>query len=65
MGTIAINLSEEYLQKLREIAIQYQVTPEELVLSIILEFLSRPEEAFQKALEYVLKKNPNLYRRLA
>ncbi len=65
MSTLAINLSEEYLQKLREIAIQYQVTPEELVLASIVEFLSRPEEAFQKALEYVLKKNANLYRRLA
>jgi len=65
MGTLAINLSEEYLQKLREIAIQYQVTPEELMLAIILEFLSRPEEAFQKALEYVLKKNADLYCRLA
>jgi predicted transcriptional regulator len=65
MNTLSINLPDEFLQKLKEVAIRYQVTPEELVLASIEEFLSRPEETFQMALEYVLKKNADLYRRLA
>ncbi len=41
------------------------VAPEELVRVSIEEFLARPEEEFQQALEYVLHKNVELYRRLA
>lgn len=65
MTTITITLPEEQLQKLQEIAMRFQVTPEELVRICIEELLARPEEEFQKALEYVLRKNAELYRRLS
>ncbi len=42
-----------------------QVAPEELVRVSIEELLARPDEEFRKALEYVLNKNAELYRRLA
>ncbi|MCX7681912.1 MAG: DNA-binding protein [Anaerolineae bacterium] len=65
MSTITIALSDDRLQKLQEIAIHFQVAPEELVRASIEELLARPEEEFRKALEYVLRKNAELYRRLA
>ncbi|MCS6847651.1 MAG: DNA-binding protein [Anaerolineae bacterium] len=65
MSTITIALSDDHLQKLQEMAIHFQVAPEELVRVSIEELLARPEEEFRKALEYVLRKNAELYRRLA
>lgn len=65
MTTITIALSDDRLQKLQQIAMLFQVTPEELVRVSVEELLSRPEEEFRKALEYVLQKNTELYQRLA
>lgn len=65
MTTITIAMSEEQLQKLQEIAAHFQVAPEELVRVSIEELLARPEKEFQKALDDVLRKNAELYRRLA
>lgn len=65
MTTITIALSDDRLQKLQQIATLFQVAPEELVRVSVEELLSRPEEEFRKTLEYVLKKNTELYQRLA
>ncbi|GIW01235.1 DNA-binding protein [Roseiflexus sp.] len=65
MTTITIALSDDQLQKLQQVATLFQVTPEELVRVSVEELLSRPEEEFRKALEYVLQKNTELYQRLA
>ncbi len=65
MTTITIALSDDQLQKLQQIATLFQVAPEELVRVSVEELLSRPEEEFRKALEYVLQKNTELYQRLA
>lgn len=65
MTTITITLPDERMQKLKEMASHFRVAPEELVRASVEEFLTRPEEEFQLALEYVLKKNNELYRRLA
>ena len=62
MTTITITLPEDRLLKLREKAVHCGVTPEQLVRVSIEEFLARPEEAFQQAADYVLKKNEALYR---
>jgi hypothetical protein len=51
--------------KLKETATQLQVSPEELVRVSVEELLTRPQESFQRAVDYVLKKNAELYRRLA
>lgn len=65
MTAITIALSDDRLQKLQQIAARFQVAPEELVRASIEELLSRPEEEFRRALEYVLRKNTELYQRLA
>ncbi len=65
MSTITISLPDERLQRLKEIAARFSVAPEELVRVSIEELLTRPEEDFRRALEYVLSKNAELYRRLA
>jgi antitoxin FitA len=65
MTTLTIPISEEHLEQLQALAVQYQVTPEELVQASIHGLLSHPDEWFQQILEYVLRKNAELYRRLA
>ncbi|OGQ78736.1 MAG: DNA-binding protein [Deltaproteobacteria bacterium RIFCSPLOWO2_12_FULL_60_19] len=65
MTTLAITLPEERLLKLKEIAARFGITPEELARVSLEELLSRPDEAFRQAVNYVLKKNAELYRRLA
>jgi hypothetical protein len=65
MATISITLPEDRLLKLRETALRLGVTPEELVRVSVEELLARPTEEFQQAVDYVLKNNKELYRRLA
>jgi hypothetical protein len=65
MTTITIAIPDDRLLKLKERATRFSVSPEELVRVSIEELLSRPDEAFQHAVRYILKKNAELYRRLA
>ena len=65
MTTITIDLSKERLRKLKELAAYYGVSPEELVRASVEDILEHPEERFQRAVDYVLKKNDELYKRLA
>ena len=65
MNSITINLSDERAQQLREIGEHFGVRPEDLVRISVEELLAKPDEAFQKATDYVLKKNKDLYDRLA
>jgi len=65
MHTITITLPDDRMLKLKETATHLKVSPEELVRVSIEELLTRPEEAFRHAVDYVLKKNAELYRRLA
>jgi antitoxin FitA len=65
MNAITITLSDDRLAQLQEMAARFRVSPEELVRVGIEEFLARPDDAFQRAVTEVLKKNAELYRRLA
>ena len=65
MTTLNVRLPDEDLRKLEEVAARFQVTAEELARLSIEELLSRPDEAFQQAIQHVLQKNSELYRRLA
>lgn len=65
MASISVTLPNDRLQKLQEIAARLGVTPEDLVRVSIEELLARPDDAFQQAVDYVLNKNAELYRRLA
>jgi predicted transcriptional regulator len=65
MNNITIAITDDRLQKLEEVAERLKVSPEDLVRVSIEEMLARPEAEFQRAVNYVLKKNAKLYRRLA
>jgi predicted transcriptional regulator len=65
MTTITIELPNERLQKLQEMAIKFGVSMEELVRVSVEDMLTQPEDQFRKAAQYVLKKNAELYKRLA
>lgn len=65
MSTITITLPEDRLVRLQEMAARLGVTPEDLARVSLEELLSRPEDAVQRAITYVLTKNAELYQRLA
>ncbi len=65
MSDIIINLPAERLARLRAMASAYGITAEELVRASIDQLIGGPEEEFKKAADYVLKKNEELYQRLA
>ena len=65
MVTITVTLSEDRLQKLQDLAAQFRIAPEEPLRVSVEELIARPQADFQKAVDYVLKKNKELYKRLA
>lgn len=65
MTTFTITLPDERVKKLQEIADRFRVAPEELVRASLEELLTRPLDDFQIALDRVLAKNADLYKRLA
>jgi hypothetical protein len=65
MSTITVAIPEERLAQLNERAKELGVVPEELVRVSIGELLTRPEPEFEQAVNYVLEKNTELYRRLS
>lgn len=65
MAAITIELPNERLQKLREMSLKFGVSMEELVRVSVEDMLTQPEEEFRQAARYVLKKNIDLYKRLA
>jgi len=65
MSTITIKLPDERFSQLQGKASQLGVSPEDLVLISIEELLTRPDEEFEKTVDYVLQKNTPLYQRLA
>jgi hypothetical protein len=65
MDTITISLPNDRLRALRKLSHQLNVSPEELIRLSVEELLTRPQENFREAAEYILEKNSDLYRRLA
>lgn len=64
MTMLTIPISDERLQKLKAVAARHQLEPEELIQISIDELINHPEEAVIDAMDYVLNKNAELYRRL-
>ena len=62
---VAIELSQAQADRLREEATRLGVTPEELARAAVADLLSAQREDFRTAADYVLRKNEELYRRLA
>jgi len=65
MTSITIPIAEDRLVRLKELAAEAKVSPEELVRVSLEEWLQRRQSDFAQAANYVLQKNAELYRRLA
>lgn len=65
MTSITIALPDEIMEKLQALAKRHQVPPEDLVRASVEELVTAPHVSFEEALNHVLDKNKELYRRLA
>ena len=62
---LSIELTETEGTKLRAEAARLGVKPEALARAALADLLRNEDEEFRRAAEYVLRKNEELYRRLA
>lgn len=65
MASITIDLSDSQFQKLQDLAQAYGIAPETLLRASVDDWLNSQTGEFSDAADYVLKKNAELYRRLA
>lgn len=65
MKTLTIAFPEKTLHRIAEVARRLGVSVEALVQASVEEKLERIEPGFEEAADHVLKKNDELYRRLA
>jgi antitoxin FitA len=65
MTAVTITLSDDRVDRLRELAAQRGLSVEELLRTCVERWLERPDPDFAQAAQYVLHKNAELYRRLA
>jgi hypothetical protein len=62
---LSIQLTESEGTKLRDEAVRLGVEPETLARAALADLLSNEDEDFREAAEHVLRRNEELYRRLA
>jgi hypothetical protein len=62
---LTIDLSPAQAERLRQEAERLGLAPEELARAAISDLLATPDEEFTRAADRVLRKNEELYRRLA
>jgi|HubBroStandDraft_4_1064222.scaffolds.fasta_scaffold452918_1 hypothetical protein len=62
---ITITLDEVPMSRLRELADEAGVSPEEMLCASAEQWLAEPRDDFSAAVAYVLRKNSELHRRLA
>ena len=62
---VTVELTSEQSELIKKTAARLRVTPDELISAGVADFLGQPDEEFQRASEHVLRKNRELYRRLA
>jgi antitoxin FitA len=65
MSNITIELPDERMRQLQKLAHDANISPEDLLRTHVEEWLNAPSPEFLKVAQYVLKKNEELYRRLA
>lgn len=65
MESLRIDLTEELANQLKSAANKLGIQPEELIQIGIQEKLEQLDQEFQQASTYVLRKNKELYQRLA
>ena len=62
---LAIELSPAQIERLRQESERLGVAVEDLARAVLADLLTTPDEDFKAAAERVLRKNEELYRRLA
>ena len=62
---VAIDLTDEQLNQLRQQASELGIPAEELARAAVVDLVSKPTEAFAVVAQRVLAKNRELYRRLS
>ena len=62
--SISLQLDDEQSRRLEERARELGVDPGELAKAAVNDLLSRPDDDFSRAAQFVLEKNRELYRRL-
>ena len=62
---VTVELTEEQAEQIQKVAARLRVTPDELITAGVTDFLGQPDAELQRASEQVLRKNRELYRRLA
>ncbi len=62
---LAIELSPAEAERLHREAERFGIAPEDLARAALADLLAVPDDAFKAAAERVLRKNEELYRRLA
>jgi hypothetical protein len=65
MTTISVSLTDDRMEKLKQAAARFGISPEDLLRFGVEDLLSRPGEEFLRVVEYVLAKNSEIHRRLA
>ena len=65
MKTISISLDDKKIDQLNKKAIEYGIATQQLIDATFDDLLSKPDNDFQNAMNYILKKNKELYRNLA
>ena len=65
MNAITIELTDDRMNRLNRLAEAAHVAPDQLLRARVEDWLSAPPEDFLNAAQYVLKKNEDLYKRLA
>jgi len=65
VSSITVDLRPEQFARLQSIADRLGVSVESLARSSLEDLLAGADDKFERAAEYVLKKNDELYRRLA
>ena len=63
--TLNLELDEQQTQRLQEVASRLNVSVSDLARAAINDLLAKPDIDFERAAERVLKKNTELYKRLA
>jgi hypothetical protein len=62
---VTFELTPAQAEKLRHAADRLGVQPSELARAAVTDLLAEPDDAFREAADRVLRKNAELYRRLA
>ncbi|MEA1911279.1 MAG: DNA-binding protein [Spirochaetota bacterium] len=65
MVTVTVEIDDSKAVILKEKAQKFGLLPDQFVTATIEDLISIPEPEFNKALEKVLRKNKELYKRLA